>query len=61
MYPLIADKDENGVCRHKARHERVFHKIVEEFGKRIRQLKKLQGIGGGQVERLTEETQSLQI
>jgi len=54
-------KDENGICRHKARHERVFHNIVEEFGKRIRQLKKLQRIGGGQVERLTEETQSLQI
>lgn len=59
MYPFVADKDENGVCRHKARHERVFPKIVEEFGKRIRQLKKLQGIGGGQVERLIEETSSL--
>lgn len=61
IYLDVADKDENGVRRHKTRYERVFQKNVEEFEKRIGQLKKLQGIGGGQVERLTEGTQSLQI
>ena len=51
--------NEDGVRRQKTRHERVFQKIVEEFEKRIGQLKKLQGISGGQVERLTEGTKSL--
>ena len=60
-YPDVGDKDEDRVRRQKTRHERVFQKVVEEFEKIIRQLKKLQGICGGQVERLTEGTQSLQI
>ena len=61
LYPDVGDKDENGVRRQKKRHEMVFQKIVEEFEKRIGQLKKLQGIGDGQVESLTEGTQSLQM
>lgn len=61
IYPDVGDKDENGVRRQKTRHERVFQKIVEEFEKRIGQLKKLKGVGGGQVEGTTEGIQSLPI
>lgn len=39
----------------------VFQKILEEFGKRIGRLKKLQGMGGGEADRLAKGTQSLQI
>ena len=60
-YPDVWDKDENGVRRQKIQHETVFQKIVKEFEKRIGQLKELKGIGGGQVEGLTEGTQTLQI
>lgn len=61
VYPDAGDKDENGVRRQKTRHKTVFQKSVKEFEKRIGQLRKLKGIGGGQVEGLTEGTQSLQI
>lgn len=61
LYPDVGDKDENGVRRHKTRHETVFQKIVKEFEKRIGQLEELKGIGGGQVEGLKEGIQSLQI
>ena len=31
IYPDVGDNNEDGVRRHKTRHERVFQKIVEEF------------------------------
>lgn len=58
---MLGAKDENGVRRQKTRHERVFQKIVDEFEKRNEQFKKPRGMVGGEIARLTEGIQSLQI
>lgn len=50
-----------GLRRQKIKHERVFQKFFEGFQIRIKQFKKLQGMGGGETNCLTEGTQSLQI